>query len=228
MNKRVLGAVVAFGLASFCGSRYSSGPSLRPSLGGTPAQAFGGLAFFGADAGVGGGGGRYFTGSRRDGLTCGVCHQSETYFGIEVRGFGESIVPGKTYTLTIAWEGEPNRVSFNGEIVGPKGFVAGELATPKEGASLNLGKKEDKRQIFNLAQDETLKSSEIEFEWTAPDKSFQGPISIHVAGLRFPDPDKETEEGSTVLDNTEQAIFSAVLPFGETKTSSNDKQGEDK
>lgn len=226
MNKGTLLATLAFALAAYGGTFVSAKRELRPSLGGAPVQAFGGLGAFKSKAIEGGGGGRYFTGSRRDGFTCGVCHKSDSFFGLEVQGLDASIEPGKRYTLKISWQGEAKKVSLNGEIVGPKGFVAGALATKDTSAGVSIGDKENNRQVFNLGQDLDREKSEMEIQWTAPDKSFEGPISVHVAAVRFLE--KGPDDPLTPLANTEQAIFSAVIPFGKAKPSSDDKQGEQK
>lgn len=226
MRSKVLASLLVLGAAALGGALVSSGPGGAPTLGVAPANAFGGLSSFSIEAVKGGGGGRYFTGSLRDGFTCGVCHRSQSFFATEVRGLGESIEPGKTYTLTIAWEGEAKEVNFNGEIVGPKGFAAGELSLPKDSkAALEVGEKVDKRQVFNIGSDPDRESSEVEIQWKAPDKSFTGPISIHLAGVRF----KAPAEGEAfhAFDHTAgQTFFSAVMPFGKASVSTDDEQGD--
>lgn len=226
MKSRVLASLLVLGGAALGGTLVSPGSGSSPSLGVAPANAFGSLDSFGFEAVKGGGGGRYFTGSLRDGFTCGVCHTSETFFGMEVRGLGESIEPGRTYTLTIAWEGEAKEVSFNGEIVGPKGFVAGELSVPEGSvAALAVGEEVDKRQVFNIGTDTDRESSEVEIQWKAPDKSFNGPISVHLAGVRFKAP--SGDEPFHAFDHTAgQTFFSAIIPFGKASVSTDDKQGD--
>lgn len=229
MNKTYLSCALVFGASVFGGSliQFSDAQVQRPTPFVAPAHAFGGLGDFKFAAAGGGGGGRYFTGSRRDGFTCGVCHASQKYFGMELSGFGDGpIEPGKTYTLTLTWEGDAKRVSFNSEVVGPKGFAAGDLALLNEDVG-TLGDKEGKRQLLNVFMNEDSTKSEFEFKWTAPDKSFEGPISVHVAGVRFPEKDPKADPPPTALENTEQTIFSAVIPFGGGSSSKEAKQGDD-
>lgn len=228
MNKHHLICALLFGASAFGGSliQDSQTKRVRPSLSVAPAQAFGGLGEFELAAFEGGGGGRYFTGSLRDGFTCGVCHQSQTFFGMELRGLDGSIVPGKTYTLTVSWDGEPKRVSLNGEVVGPKGFAAGQLSQLDGEIGIDVADKKDKRQIFNVYKDDARAKSQVKLKWTAPDKSFKGPISLHLAAVRFPEPDPDAKQRPSALENTEQAIFSAIVPFGEAGSKQDAKQGE--
>lgn len=226
MNRYHWMGALLLGASAFAGSLVvdSQTSRLRPSV--APAQAFNGLGAFEGSVMDGGGGGRYFTGSLRDGFTCGVCHQSETYFGMELRGLGASIEPGKTYTLTVAWEGDPTRVSVNGEIVGAKGFAAGKLAAMDGELSIDVAEKKDKRQLFNIYQDEERAKSEVKLKWTAPDKSFNGPISVHLAAIRRPKDNPDAKKKPTALEDNELGIFSSVIPFGAVKSSHKAKQGE--
>lgn len=226
MNKYHWMGALLLGASAFVGSLVEDGQTRRVRPAVASAQAFGALSVFEFAAGEGGGGGRFFTGSLRDGYTCGVCHQSETYFGMELRGLGTSIEPGKTYTLTVAWEGDPTGVSVNGEIVGPKGFAAGKLTTIDGEASIEVADKKDKRQLFNVYKDEERAKSEVKLKWTAPDKSFQGPISVHMAAIRRPKDDPDAKKKPNALEGNELGIFSSVLPFGEAKSSQKAEQGE--
>lgn len=230
MKNIKLSCALLFSAAAFGGSliqQETREGGLAPSFAVTPARAYSTLGEFADSITAGGGGGRYFTGSRRDGFTCGVCHVSNTYFGIEVRGLGESIEPGKTYDLTIAWEGEAERVTFSGEIVGPKGFAVGKLGPVPEDGDLTLAEKKDKRQPFNASQNEARSKSEVVLKWTAPDKRFEGPISVHIAALRMPKFDPDADPQPTAFEGTEQGIFSAVLPFGGTSSTKEAKQGDE-
>lgn len=185
----------------------------------------------------GGGGGRFFTGSLRDGFTCGVCHVSEKHFDLEVTGLDTSIVPNKEYTLTVAWKGEATRVAFNAEIVGPKGFMAGELPDRDH---LQVAEVDDKRIVFGVGTDDKRSKSKIEFKWKAPSKSFEGPISFHVAAVRHDDKDKSGDESKDAEDqktdpessllNDELAVFAKTIPLkgasGDSKPSDADKESK--
>lgn len=87
-------------------------------------------ALFGEPAVAGGGGGRMFTGSARDGFGCDVCHQGTTTPELEVEGLPEAWTAGTTYTLTLRWSGGSGAASLVGEFVDARGWGLGSLATP--------------------------------------------------------------------------------------------------
>lgn len=224
-KQRMVATAGLLGLALLGGLQWGadgSTPSgLRLSL--SSAQAYSSAADF--DVAVGtkshGGGGRYFTGSLRDGLTCGVCHQSEKSFEFEVDGLPDSIVPGKEYTISVSWEGDSSRVAFNAEIVGPKGLAAGTLAKV-DAYEVDFSKLSGKREIFGFSPS-PKKPSKIEVTWTAPTKDFEGPISLHVSGVRrqkdgTPE-DSEKSNLENVLSNDELAVYAKQFAFGDSSKS---------
>jgi len=123
------------------------------------ARAFSDTSFYGAYPSqlLGGGGGRYFTGSPADGYSCSVCHTAPRDYhfplyqsGLPVDGY----TPGDVYTIRLQWPeaalwaqqfGTP-MTALTAELVaeggGPSGTLEhvptvlhrpGELCTPKEG-----------------------------------------------------------------------------------------------
>lgn len=195
-------------------------------VGMSPVHAFDSSDGFKEPSARGGGDGRYFTGSLRDGFTCGVCHQSKTYFKIEVTGLDDAIKPGKTYELKVEWEGESSRVSFNAEVVDAKGFAAGTVKPSADKNTFIAEQSSDKRQPFGMFWSDDRKESEVVFQWTAPDEVPEGPISVHVSAIRKEDVNakgnkskpKEDEPPKTSLDHDELAVFAAQYPFkGSTK-----------
>lgn len=58
---------------------------------------------FEAPAIEGGGGSRYFTGSRVDGYSCNVCHTEGTTDDFSIEGLPRTAVAGQRYELTIRW-----------------------------------------------------------------------------------------------------------------------------
>jgi hypothetical protein len=52
----------------------------------------------------GGGGGRYFTGSRVDGYSCSVCHTGGTEPTVVIDGIPDKLVTGERYQLVVHWD----------------------------------------------------------------------------------------------------------------------------
>lgn len=69
-----------------------------------PAFAFSDPAQFALPVTVGGGGGRYFTGSRADGYGCSVCHQGGATPAVTIEGMPDRLVTGTRYELTVRWD----------------------------------------------------------------------------------------------------------------------------
>lgn len=69
-----------------------------------PVQAFSQPSYYARDAALGGGGGRWFTGTAVDGYTCAVCHTGEGSWTLHVEGLpAEGYVPGTRYDVRITW-----------------------------------------------------------------------------------------------------------------------------
>ena len=68
------------------------------------ASAFSDPKLFGESVDTGGGGGRYFTGSRADGYACSVCHTGSTAPEFRVDGIPDAPVAGERYELTVHWD----------------------------------------------------------------------------------------------------------------------------
>lgn len=96
-----------------------------------PAVAYSEPALFPADAVTyGGGGGRWFTGSPRDGFTCEVCHVDATPLELELTGLpSEPYAPGAFYVFELRWP-TSERVTVVGELVDAAGEAVGELTVP--------------------------------------------------------------------------------------------------
>ena len=94
---------------------------------------------------LGGGGGRYFTGSPADGYGCSVCHTSKTPYSFPVVQYGvpmNGYVPGKAYQIRLTWPeatsqsaiatsiGRSPKTGLNAELVAEDGGNAGRLQLP--------------------------------------------------------------------------------------------------
>jgi hypothetical protein len=87
---------------------------------------------FAAKVENGGGGGRYFTGSRADGYGCGVCHRGGVAPVLQINGLPiNGYQPGTTYEIEVTWS-TPGKLShgLNLELLGRDGTVPGLVALP--------------------------------------------------------------------------------------------------
>jgi len=140
---------------------------------------------------TGGGGGRFFTGSPRDGFGCEVCHQGADAPVIDVQGLGDGYEPGLTFTLQMTWPQEARDIGLIGEVVDANGDTVGTLATPPDDliedvercAGGNLAVRvvdaEDDRQLFGVP---ACGASALRVQWTAPDEDV-GPVWFHVGAV---------------------------------------------
>lgn len=98
------------------------------SLGAREARAYSDPERFASAQDEGGGGGRYFTGSPRDGYNCGVCHEGGAVPIVAVRGLPENgYDPDETYELRINWRNGDSAHALHVEVTDPEGAGAGEL-----------------------------------------------------------------------------------------------------
>lgn len=144
------------------------------------AQAFSDPERFAEAAAVGGGGGRYFTGSPEDGHTCVVCHgqvedASATVFGLPVSGY----LPGRTYDVELTWPDDGAARSTLLELVDETGQAAGDVSLldesetsaagrcgqQLEGGSAGYLREVGRRQVLGL---EDCGARSLRFRWTAP------------------------------------------------------------
>jgi hypothetical protein len=130
---------------------------------------------------VAGGGGRYFTGSPRDGYTCKSCHSGGAAPKLSVRGLPLSgYKPGRRYEVSIGWPAQLTKISMAVELTDAQGKAAGSLRLPppeetqpsefcepaNEGIlAAQLNDMTEDRQIINLPE---CGSTGLRFLWTAP------------------------------------------------------------
>lgn len=95
------------------------------------ARAFSDPLSFGDEVGLGGGGGRYFTGSVADGYGCNVCHSGASPPAIEVLGLPRrGYAPSTSYEITVVWPASVEHVGLALEITDDRGVAAGQLRLP--------------------------------------------------------------------------------------------------
>ncbi len=85
------------------------------------AGAFSDPALFAESATTGGGGGRYFTGSRADGYACSVCHQGGDAPQFVIDPLPETLVPGSSYELVVRWDDPDSPQALHLELATPSG-----------------------------------------------------------------------------------------------------------
>lgn len=85
------------------------------------ARAFGDHELFDAPAVEGGGGSRYFTGSRADGYACSVCHGTTAATEFSIQGLPRTVVPGQRYEIAIRWSEPDAPHSVHVELSNPDG-----------------------------------------------------------------------------------------------------------
>ncbi len=157
-----------------------------------PAAAYSEPALFEADAVVyGGGGGRFFTGSPRDGFTCEVCHTDASPLELQLDGLPpRRYEPGAFYIFEVSWP-QDQRATIVSEMVGPEGDAIGELTVPppesRTPADLCLGggfaptitETPDGRVV---ASTPACGASRMRLGWRAPDEVIED-AWLHVAAV---------------------------------------------
>lgn len=153
----------------------------------------------------GGGGGRFFTGSVEDGLTCGVCHLGrdepiEATFTID-GPLEAGYVPGTTYRLELLLPEEEPRIAGSIEVTDVSGAGIGSLTLLAEDAQQALDRCQvahpcgadvpDPTQAASLSdvgEDRSVATvdacgaTRLVVEWHAPPEAV-GPVRIHAVAV---------------------------------------------
>jgi hypothetical protein len=110
---------------------------------------------------IGGGAGRWFTGSSADGYGCDVCHTGKAGEDLVVSGLPiEGYLPGRAYEIALTWPPYVHDVALIAEFTNEQRLGAGALALPRQDA---------------------LKPAEL----CAPDQGGGSPSDVHTAdGMR--------------------------------------------
>ncbi|MDH5673115.1 MAG: hypothetical protein OEZ06_13250 [Myxococcales bacterium] len=145
------------------------------------AQAFSSPSSYLLEPEVGGGGGRWFTGSPADGYGCDVCHEGGEAADLSVSGLPSGrAIPGSSYEVTISWPFEVEHVAMVVELTdefsqpvgelslkAPTAMQLDELCGPDFGGfpATELHQTEDGRQLVSLID---CGARVVRFQWTAP------------------------------------------------------------
>ncbi len=167
----------SFGAVALC----TLAAVLAPALAAAPARAFSDPLFYDQPPDVGGGGGRWFTGSSADGYGCEVCHKGGdpaelTITGLPIDGF----VPGSAYEVTVNWPIGTEHISLIAELMDEQRVTAGTVALPRPDAlhppelcsgdqmgfpASRVHDSEAGRQLLSVIDCGALS---LRFQWTAP------------------------------------------------------------
>lgn len=176
----------------------------------TTARAYSAPGLYaGSPSGEGGGGGRYFTGSRRDGYVCSVCHVGDAGPTVTLDGAPVGAYePGAVYTFDLHVNpGELTRVALTGEVVDAEGVGLGHLSlAPKDlltdeercaggGHGGALFETADGRHVAAL---QDCLATRLRFQWHAPEAG-HGPAFVHVAAIAADGEGTPENDGVTLL-----------------------------
>jgi hypothetical protein len=147
---------------------------------------------FAAPTHEGGGAGRYFTGSKTDGLTCDVCHGGGEPLSLEITGLPQGgWAPGATYELDVAWPPSVEHAAIVAELSDASGLAVGELSLlPDElltdaercgsGNRAGVMFELDDRRVIGLGD---CGAHRLRMQWRAPDSPTTGTVWLHLASV---------------------------------------------
>jgi hypothetical protein len=98
----------------------------------TSAFAFSDPQAYADPADVGGGAGRWFTGSSADGYGCNVCHTGNPGAPLEISGLPvDGFVAGKSYEVSVSWPASAPNLALIAEFTDEQRRGAGAIALPR-------------------------------------------------------------------------------------------------
>lgn len=164
-----------------------------------PAKAFREAESFVDSPTAGGGGRRYFTGSRSDGLTCAVCHTGESEVVPVLEGLPDAVegyLPGQVYDFEVLLPQAADTAAVAFEVTDVRGRGAGVLElfpdalltnddrcaqtgpeTPAFAAHLL-----EAPQTRRVATTDACGAERLRVRWTAP-AAGAGAVWVHLAGV---------------------------------------------
>lgn len=184
-----------------------------------PALAFDGVESFHLPVVEGGGGERFFTGSKRDGHTCGVCHVSEYPDAeVEVSGLPRAgYLEGHVYELDVYWPVEGGVGSaamlemtshWTGEPVGRMELPSTVNLTESELCRGRPALEADEAEGRSLLSLSLCPTDRMHFFWTAP-SSTTGPVWLDVAMVTV---DGDGTHGGDVVGSASRFVAPANAP----------------
>jgi MYXO-CTERM domain-containing protein len=160
---------IAFGLALLCAAQPGG------------AHAYSDPTLYAEPVGIGGGGGRWFTGSSADGYACDVCHTGGSGTDLTISGLPlDGFVPGGRYEVAIGWPANA-QLALVAEFTDEQRQGAGTIDLPRpettkpfERCSMEEGggglptmlfDAEASRRLFTVLD---CGAQSTRFRWTAP------------------------------------------------------------
>ena len=153
------------------------------------ARAYSDSALFALPVSEAGGGGRYYTGSPADPLSCDSCHHGATPPRIELLGLPSRYVPRATYELRVKWPKAIEHAASVIEVTDSEGRGAGTLVLPDPGSFLpeELCEPADAQVLAGqieqadlgrmIASSPDCGQSMLRVQWTAPAEDV-GPVWV--------------------------------------------------
>jgi hypothetical protein len=145
------------------------------------AHAFSDPQVFADDTQLGGGGGRFFTGSPLDGYTCAVCHRGGPTPQMRIFGFPQNYEPGTTYEVEVQWDEPQVPHALNLELVNQSGddMNVRLVSESKVGADGRCDRKKDgeiattlvKRGARRIVAVSDCYAANARFRFTAPSRA---------------------------------------------------------
>lgn len=145
------------------------------------ARAFSDPLSYGDEAVIGGGGGRWFTGSSADGFGCEVCHSGGPVADLSISGLPlDGFTPGTAYEITIGWPVSAQHVALIAELTDEARMGVGTLSLPQPQAtpepercsgellgapSSEVHAADTGRQLVSVID---CGAQRVRFQWTAP------------------------------------------------------------
>lgn len=153
----------------------------------------------------GGGGGRQFTGSPRDGYSCAVCHRDGVVPEIEISGLPDAFEPARLYEVTLRWDGTLASHALQLELLTEAGeHPEVEIEPPEvltelgrcdgdpEGDPANYAVDVEGRRVVGIRD---CGASRVSFQFAAPDAA-----KLYFAASIVRTDSSGTAEGDGVLD----------------------------
>src|SRR5262245_18116365 len=92
------------------------------------ARAFSDPLSYADSVDVGGGAGRWFTGSVADGFGCDVCHEGGAPVDLTIRGLPtDGFVPGLAYEVNVSWPASLENAALIAELLDEQRHAAGTI-----------------------------------------------------------------------------------------------------
>jgi hypothetical protein len=181
------------------------------------ALAFSSVRQYDDPANEGGGGGRWYTGSPLDSLTCSACHTGEFEFPVAGTGVpAEGFDPGATYDIAVTWPAQLQHVSLMVEFTNSDGVGAGELieVDPDELSNdqkcasgtnpISIFEARHGRRVLAL---DDCGAKAGRFRWTAPE-NFMDEVDLYISGV--------AADGSDTPEN--DGVLAMIQPLGGAST----------